>query len=63
MHSPRQRGGGRFHGLGGMYTDPACAGSLAKAAVKDLHAAQTAAGTQMAPGFRRLALKQLVQTD
>lgn len=53
----------RIPAYGGMYTDLGCAESLVSAAVKDIHAAQAAAGTQMAPSFERLALTRLASAD
>jgi len=53
----------RVPAYGGFYTDLDCADSLVKAAVKEIHAAQTAAGVEMAPAFERIALTQLASAD
>jgi UrcA family protein len=53
----------RVPASGGTYTDEACAGALYVAAVKQIHAAQSAAGAELAPVFERAALTQLASAD
>lgn len=53
----------RIPAYGGVYTDQACAEYLVAAAVKDIHAAQSAAGVDMAPSFERIALTHLASAD
>ncbi len=47
----------------GSYTDKACTASLVNAAVKKIHAEQSAAGAVVAPSFERIALTQLASAD
>lgn len=53
----------RIPAHGGFHTDLACTESLVTAAVRDIHAAHTIAGTRMAPSFSRMALMQLASSD
>jgi hypothetical protein len=53
----------RMPAYGGFCSDLACADSLVAAAAQEIHAAQTAAGANIAPSFERIALTQLASTD
>jgi UrcA family protein len=48
---------------GGTYTDEACVATLYTAAVQKIHAAQSAAGVDLAPVFERAAATQLASAD
>lgn len=53
----------RVPAYGGQFIDETCADSLFRAAVKQIHAAESADGVTFAPAFERVALTQLASAD